>query len=168
MKKKDRSIRNGRKDAKKAQPVPAENAAQTKDAAGASASNISAMPVRDPKGLSPERTAKKVNGTVSSSAKRQMARTMEKKRRRRTTIGVSAMVVVLVAILSVQTVRMNDKNAVYEAQEEELEEELAAEEQRTEALQDEEEYVNSDEYKESVARSRLGMAYDDEIIFREK
>ena len=110
----------------------------------------------------------KIKAVMSSAEIRRRARSIEKRRRRRTTIGVTAIVAALVVILSAQTVRLNQKNDAYKEQEAALKEELAEEKQRTKALEDEEEYVNSDEYKESVARSRLGMAYDNEIIFREE
>ena len=35
-------------------------------------------------------------------------------------------------------------------------------------LSDYEEYIDSQEYVEDTARSKLGLIYDDEIIFREK
>ena len=125
----------------------------------------------DTKAAQPEKKSganEKIKAAMSSAEIRRRARSIEKRRRRRTTIGVTAIVAALVVILSAQTVRLNQKNDAYKEQEAALKEELAEEKQRTKALEDEEEYVNSDEYKESVARSRLGMAYDNEIIFREE
>ena len=78
------------------------------------------------------------------------------------------MVIVLIAILSVQIVRLDAQNDAYIAKEKQLKNELKAEEQRTKQLEAKQEYVNTDEYVEDTAKSKLGMAYDDEIIFKEE
>lgn len=106
---------------------------------------------------------------VSKAAmKRAAKRKLDKRRSRRNRIAVVCMVGVLVAIMSVQITHLNARNESYLAKEEQLKKELKSEQNRTSALQDEQKYINSDEYKEDIARSRLSMAYDNEIIFREK
>lgn len=89
-------------------------------------------------------------------------------RNRKARIGITCMVIVLIAILSVQIVRLDAQNDAYIAKEKQLKNELKAEEQRTKQLEAKQEYVNTDEYVEDTAKSKLGMAYDDEIIFKEE
>ncbi|MCD8300139.1 MAG: septum formation initiator family protein [Clostridiales bacterium] len=81
---------------------------------------------------------------------------------------ISCMVLVLIGILSFQIVKLYHKDQAYEAQQEELQAELDAEEQRTEELEAEQDYVGTDEYVEDMARSKLGMVYPDEILFKEE
>ncbi len=96
-------------------------------------------------------------------------RNKRKKRQSRTgKICISFMVLVLTLILSVQIVRLYHKDQTYRAQQEELEAQLEEEEERAAELEEEEAYVGTDEYVEDVARSRLGMVYEDEILFKEE
>ncbi len=97
-----------------------------------------------------------------------MHSTARKKRARTGKICISCMVLVLAVILSFQIVRLHNQDVAYQEQEEQLETELAAEEQRADDLQQQEEYVGTDEYVEDVARSKLGMVYPDEILFKEE
>ncbi|MCD8046357.1 MAG: septum formation initiator family protein [Clostridiales bacterium] len=78
------------------------------------------------------------------------------------------MVLVLTLILSVQIVQLYHKDQAYQEQQAALEEQLTAEEERAAQLEEQEAYVGTDEYVEDIARSRLGMVYEDEIIFKEE
>lgn len=100
--------------------------------------------------------------------KKTATRKVRNPRNRKARIGITCMVVVLIAILSVQIVRLDAQNDSYIAKEKQLKMELAEEEQRTKQLEAKQEYVNTDEYVEDTAKSKLGMAYDDEIIFKEE
>ena len=64
--------------------------------------------------------------------------------------------------------RLKSKNAEYSARVAELQVRLEEEQRRATDLEDYEVYVNSDAYIEDTAKSKLGMLYDDEIIFREE
>ncbi len=91
------------------------------------------------------------------------------RRRARTgRICITCMVLILAGILSFQIVRLYQKDMDYKEQEEQLAEQLAEEEQRTEQLEEEENYVGTDDYVEDIARSKLGMVYPDEILFKEE
>ena len=59
------------------------------------------------------------------------------------------------------------KKVQYEAVEAAQEEELQAQMDRSEELKQYEEYTNSREYKEYIARTKLGQVYPNWIIFRE-
>ena len=92
----------------------------------------------------------------------------KKKQNRAGKICISCMVLVLIMILSVQIVRLYGKNEEYKMQQKQLEAQLEEENQRAKDLQEQEKYVGSDEYVEDTAKSKLGMAYKDEIVFKEK
>ncbi len=91
-----------------------------------------------------------------------------KKRARTGKVCISFMVVILAGILSIQIVRLYNREEEYKEQEELLAEQLADEEQRAEELERQQEYVGTDEYVEDVARAKLGMVYPDEILFKEE
>lgn len=76
--------------------------------------------------------------------------------------------VFLVLVLSVQMVRLYQKNEALIQEEQSKQEELQQQQQRQEELFEQEQYIQSDEYKEKVAKDKLGLVYDNEIIFREK
>ena len=83
-------------------------------------------------------------------------------------ISISCMVFMLVALMSVQIVRVNRKNKEYIAKEAALQEQKADEEARQQELEAYEKYTNSQDYIEDTAQSKLGLVYEDEIIFKEK
>lgn len=99
---------------------------------------------------------------------------VSKKRRRRKQknrvgkICISCMVLVLVLVLSVQIVHLYHKNESYKSQEASLQAQLEEENQRAQELKEKEDYVGSKEYIEDVAKSKLGMTYENEIVFKEK
>lgn len=95
---------------------------------------------------------------------------MKKKRRRRRSTGtvcVSIIVVVFVAVMAIQIYQLNQKNADYVARENELKEQYEQETQRSSEIDDLEKYMQSSEYYEDVAKSKLGLTYKNEIIFKE-
>ena len=63
--------------------------------------------------------------------------------------------------------RQSDCSALEAAQEAELKSELESQQEKQEELENYENYIQSDEYKESVAQSKLGLVHENEIIFRE-
>lgn len=101
-------------------------------------------------------------------AKKKGRRKSRKVRNRVGKLCVSFMVLALVLILSVQIVHLYQKNESYKAQEAQLQDQLKAETERSEQLKEKEAYVGSQEYIEDVAKSKLGMTYENEIVFKEK
>jgi cell division protein DivIC len=98
-------------------------------------------------------------------------RKMKKKKKTQNRAGkicISFMVLVLAVIMSVQIVRLYGKNEEYRQQEKQLEAELEEQEQLAQELEEQADYVGSEQYVEDMAKSKLGMAYDDEIIFKEE
>ena len=64
------------------------------------------------------------------------------------------------------TLRAKDQS--YQAQEQELEEQIKEEKARSKEIEDLEEYVGTDEYVEDVAKEKLGLVHENEIIFKAK
>ncbi len=73
----------------------------------------------------------------------------------------------VIAVMVIQVASLYQKNAAYAAQEAELKSELESQQEKQEELENYENYIQSDEYKESVAQSKLGLVHENEIIFRE-
>ena len=83
-------------------------------------------------------------------------------------ICIGIILIVFVAVLSVQINKVYQKDLEKIAQEEELMQLLQQERDRQEELKEYEEYIESQEYIEDQAQSKLGLLYDNQIIFREK
>ena len=72
-----------------------------------------------------------------------------KKKNKSGRASIACIVVVLLLFMSIQIVKL------YQTE-------------RAEQLSDYEKYIGSQEYVEDTAKSKLGMVYDNEIIFKEK
>lgn len=96
---------------------------------------------------------------------------MGKRRKKNNQAGVGSIFCIaafLLIVISIQIARLYQKDQLYAAREAELNVLYEEETERESKLSDYEEYIDSQEYVEDTARSKLGLIYDDEIIFREK
>ena len=75
-------------------------------------------------------------------------------------------VMILLVSLSVQSHGLKEKLNVYAAQKEELQQKIDSETARTDEIKKLEEYKNTKEYVEEIAKDKLGLVYKDEIIFK--
>ncbi|MCP1110833.1 cell division protein DivIC [Lachnospiraceae bacterium PM6-15] len=73
---------------------------------------------------------------------------------------------VLAGVISVNSIGLRAKAKQHEATQAELQTQIEAEEKRTEEIEDLEDYVGSDAYVEDTAREKLGLVYENEIIFK--
>ena len=80
--------------------------------------------------------------------------------------GIAVVVLTLLAVLLVQSHRLENKNTAYAGQVTELEQQIAEQEARAEELEKLPEYTQSQEYIEKMAREKFGLVYPDEVIFR--
>ncbi len=80
---------------------------------------------------------------------------------------VSGVVVAVVAIFFIFG-RQNlvAKNNEYEARKQQLEERIEQQQQVQQELQERAKYVQTKKYIEEIAKSKLGLVYPDEIIFK--
>jgi cell division protein DivIC len=76
-------------------------------------------------------------------------------------------VVILMAVLFLQSGRLEKRIQAGDQQISELESKTEEENQRTDEIKQLQKYMQSDEYKEQVAKDKLGMVKDGEIIFKE-
>ena len=76
-------------------------------------------------------------------------------------------VCVLVVVLLVMGTKLNSKIASNEQRVQELEQAIEDEEARVGEIEDLEQSMQSDEYLKQVAKDKLGMVEDDEILFKE-
>ena len=74
--------------------------------------------------------------------------------------------VFLLVVVLVQSQKLTVKNHAYQVQKAELEQQIKDEEIRAEDIEKMREYVDSDEFIEKMARDKLGLVYEDEIIFK--
>ena len=87
---------------------------------------------------------------------------------RKSMLAVSFVILLLVIVVSVGGVTLRAKEKAYEAQEAELEQQIAEEKARAAEIDELEEYVGTDAYVEEVAKDKLGLVNENEIIFRAK
>ena len=87
---------------------------------------------------------------------------------RRSVFAISAVVLLLTVIVSVDSMTLKAKDQAYRAQEAELEEKIEEEKARAEEIKNLDEYVGTDEYIEKVAKNKLGLVYENEIVFKAK
>ena len=81
---------------------------------------------------------------------------------------VSTAVVTLLLVVGIKSIELREKQRVYAAREIELEQQIAAEEKRTEEIEEFRKYTKTKKYAEEVAKDKLGLVHDGEIIFKEK
>jgi cell division protein DivIC len=70
--------------------------------------------------------------------------------------------------MSFRIVNLYHQKQDYTQKEAALNEQIEEELSRQEELEKYEKYVQTDEYVEKVAQSKLGLVYDNEIVFKEK
>jgi len=103
-------------------------------------------------------------------------RKKRQKNRRRKNIGpyrgsMAAVILVLLllgVVVAVNGRTLREKEKYYQAQEAELEKQLEEEKERAAEIDDLEEYVGTDAYVEEVAKDKLGLVNENEIIFKAK
>ena len=80
-------------------------------------------------------------------------------------ILISAVLVILIGMLSIGSIHLYKKMDTQDTLIAELKKQKQSEEKRAEELKEKEEYYNSDKYIEDVARDK-GLAYENETLFK--
>lgn len=93
--------------------------------------------------------------------------TRRRRQRKNGTVSIAIIVVAFLIVMSVQIFKLKQKEAAYAVQEAELREAYEQETERAEEIESLADYVQSDQYIIDMAHSKLGLAYDNEIIFKE-
>lgn len=81
---------------------------------------------------------------------------------------VSIVVVMILVAVWVRSMELQRKLDTYTVKQEQLEEKIADEEQRQQEIQEFRKYTQTKKYAEEVAKEKLGLVYEDEIIFRQE
>lgn len=88
-----------------------------------------------------------------------------KKQNRMSMILITIVVIVLTIIVGYRVYNMKIELNENKEKIESLNKEYAEEEKRKEEIAEYQEYTQTDEFVEDVAREKLGLVYDDEIVF---
>lgn len=97
-----------------------------------------------------------------------MSRRKGGRRRSNGMISISIIVLIFLIVMGVQIVKLSNQEKNYAKQESQLLDRLNEESQRTEDLTKLEQYMKTIQYVEDVAKNKLGLVYDNEIIYKEK
>lgn len=81
---------------------------------------------------------------------------------------VTLIVLAMIGVMSVQIANLYKKDQQFIAREELLQKQKQAELDRQEEIAEYEAYTQTQEFIEDTAKSKLGLVYKDEIIFKEK
>ena len=86
-------------------------------------------------------------------------------RHKRSIYLILAVLLLLTGVVVFKTHSLNKQNQIYIGEEKGLEKTLAEEEERGKEIDEFAEYINTDEYVEKIAKEKLGLAYEGEILF---
>ncbi|MCI8615256.1 septum formation initiator family protein [Parablautia intestinalis] len=81
---------------------------------------------------------------------------------------VSVVVIMLLVVVTFNSVGLMAKRGTYRQKEAALEEQIAAEEERAQEIEEFEKYTHTKKYIEEIARDKLGLVYEGEIVFRDE
>ncbi len=95
-------------------------------------------------------------------------RKRRKKENRMGKLCVSGIVFMFLIVMSVQIVKLYKEDQIYIAKEKELTQQLEEATEEQQQLADYEQYTQSQQYIEEVAKSKLGLVYNNEIVFKEQ
>jgi len=79
---------------------------------------------------------------------------------------VMTVVLMMLLVVTVKSVELKAKQSSYQQKEQLLTEQIKAEEDRKEEIAEYEKYTKTKKYIEEVAKDKLGLVYDGEIIFK--
>lgn len=100
-----------------------------------------------------------------------MARKAAYKKKRQNRFGmflVSVVVVMLLIVVAFNSIELMAKKEAYQQKEASLEAQIAAEQERAEEIEEFEKYTHTKKYIEEVARDKLGLVYEGEILFKDE
>lgn len=90
-----------------------------------------------------------------------------KKRQNRLGMFLVLMVVLmLLVVVSVKSVELRQKLEAYQAEEKALQEQIDAENARTQEIEEYRKYTQTKKYMEEVAKEKLGLVNEGEIIYK--
>lgn len=81
---------------------------------------------------------------------------------------VSMVVLMIVLVVAIKSVELNKKRDELLTKEQQLTEQYESEQKRTESIEEFRTYTQTKRYAEEVAKDKLGLVYDGEVLFKEK
>ena len=79
---------------------------------------------------------------------------------------VTLVLLMLIVVVNIRKGELREKQAVYAARQEELQRKIDQEEARSEEIREYEKYTQTQKYIEDMAKEKLGLVYEDEIVFK--
>ncbi len=83
-------------------------------------------------------------------------------------LAIAMVVLMLLGISVMQSSRLENRLMLYNNKAETLEERIEEEIDRTEEIDNLKKYMKTDQYAEEIARNRLGLVKENEIVFQEQ
>ena len=80
---------------------------------------------------------------------------------------VTTVVVMMLIVVMVEGIELTEKRETYMAREEVLMQAIEAEQARTEEIKEYEKYTQTKKSVEEIAKNKLGLVYEGEIIFKD-
>ena len=111
---------------------------------------------------------------VSSNIKDTRRNSRKRRSRRRTNqhklsvLVITGVILLMTALVVVGGISLRAKEKSYLAQETELKKQIDEEKARSQEIDDMEAYVGTDEYVEEIAKEKLGLVNENEIILKAK
>lgn len=90
----------------------------------------------------------------------------QKNQHKNSILSICSVMILMSVIIAVSSMSLQAKNKSYKAQEKELQRRLEEEKVREQEIEDLREYVGTDAYIEDVAKDKLGLIYENEILFQ--
>ena len=81
---------------------------------------------------------------------------------------VTTVVLLMLLVVTVKSVELRERRSTYMAREEALLQEIEAEQARTEEIEEYGKYTQTKKFVEEVAKEKLGLVYEGEIIFKDE
>lgn len=72
----------------------------------------------------------------------------------------------LILTVNIRKSELKEKQAAYAEKQQELQEKIDKEEARAKEIEEYEKYTQTQKYIEDVAKEKLGLVYEDEIVFK--
>ena len=91
----------------------------------------------------------------------------KKRQNRLAMILVTTVVLMMMVVVAVKSVELREKKEMYDIRVEQLQTEIEAEKARTEDIEEYRKYTQTKKYVEEIAKDKLGLVYEGEIIFKD-
>lgn len=80
----------------------------------------------------------------------------------------TVVIIMLLVVVAVKSSELTAKKEYYRQKEQALEEQIEAEKERAKEIDEYETYTQTKKYIEDVAKDKLGLVYEGEIIFKDE